>query len=185
MSKELIKFWKTNNLNKGLLLVSVIVLICVIYSLSRETFMLWHFPEAASGDYKSMKVKKFPAGFQDPNSIYIDKFGLPVNVKTHPGVYISNNFALPPPAKAQDNPPAYTPPNPFARLNHEDEKEGYGGVGPFSISPRYGISPNYCSIGVNGKSCYAENCKDCQAAFEQDTPLNGSVKAKASHQMYN
>lgn len=163
MLKDLFKFWNANNFNKVLIIVTILVLLSVVYFLSQESFMMWYFPEATSGEYKSMKVKKIPAGFQDPNSIYIDK------------------FALPPPAHAQNEWPPYNPANPFAKLNLE--KENYVS-GPFSLNPRFGISPNYCSMGVNGKSCYAEDCKDCQAAFEQDTPLNGSVKAKPSQQMY-
>lgn len=167
MSEETIKFWNSNNLNKGLLIVSVIVLVCVVFALSQESFMMWHFPEATKGEYTSSKVKKFPGGFQDPNSIYIDK------------------FALPPPAKAQDDPPPYTPPNPFAQLKFETGKEGYGISGPFSFSPRFGVTPNWCSMGPGGKSCYAKDCKDCQNAFEQDLPINGSVRLKPSQQMYN
>ena len=167
MSEEIIKFWNSNNLNKGLLIVSVLVLIYVVYSLSQETFMMWYFLKTTKGDYTSNRVKKFPGGFQDPNSIYIDK------------------FALPPPAKAQDEPPHYNPPNPFAKLNFEnDNEEGYGISGPFSFSPRFGISSNFCSVGPRGKSCYAQNCKDCNNAFEQDTSLTGSIKLKPSEQMY-
>ncbi len=184
MPEEIIKFWKSNNLNKGLLIVSVIVLVCVVYALSQESFMMWHFPEATKGEYKSSKVKKFPGGFQDPNSIYIDKFRLPQNRKIHDGVYISNKFALPPPAKSQDDPPPYTPQNPFAKLNFDNEEEKYSNPGPFSMNPRYGIGPNFCSIGPGGKSCYAKDCKDCTNAFEQDTSLTGSVKLKPSQQMY-
>lgn len=180
---EVIKFWNANTLNKGLLIVSTIILICVVYTLSQETFMLWHFPEASSGEYKSAKVKKFPAGFQDPKSIYIDKFNLPSNIKKFPGVYISTDFPLPPPAKPQDDWSEYKPPNPFARLNFEAE-EGYSTPGPFSVTPRYGITPNFCCMGANGKSCYSQNCADCKRCFEQDSPINQSIKMKDSQQMY-
>jgi hypothetical protein len=185
-TSELVKFWQASNFNKGLVIASVLVLICVVVSLSQESFMLWHFPEATTGEYKSTKVKKFPAGFQDPNSIYIDHYQLPKNRKVHDGVYISNQFPFPPPAKVQDEPPLYDPPNPFKGLNLEkEEKEGYGGgASPFSMASRYGISPNFCSLGPDGKSCYAENCQDCQRAFEQDLPIGSSVRLKPSQQMY-
>ncbi len=165
MLQELIKFWNINNFNKSLIFIAILVLISVVYFLNQEPFMMWYFPDQdLNADYKSSKIKKFPGGFQDPNSIYIDK------------------FELPPPANSQDNWPLYKPENPFNKLKFQDERENFG---PFGFNPRFGINPNFCSIGKNGKSCYSDDCNECQSALEQDMPINGSIKTRPSQQMYN
>lgn len=75
----------------------------------------------------------------------------------------------------------YNPPNPFDRV---PAQENYG-VGPFSMTPRFGINPNFCCLGPKGKSCYSENCAECKSCFEQDEPLDGSIKKRPSQQMYS
>lgn len=143
---DFVSFWKSSNLNKGLVVVTAVVLILVIQSLLNESYMLWYFPEAKNLDYQKMKVK-------NKKNIYIDHYEIP----------------------------KYNPPNPFTRL---PLMENYG-VGPFSMTPRFGINPNFCCLGPKGKACYSENCAECKNCFEQDEPLDGSVKSKPSQQMYS
>lgn len=144
---DIFTFWKASNLNKGLVIVGLIVLALAVQSLMSETYMMWHFPEAKNLDYRKMKVK-------NKKDIYIDHYDLP----------------------------AYAPQNPFSRLPLQEENYG---VGPFSMTPRYGITPNFCCLGKNGKACYADDCRECQACFEQDEPLDGSIKTKPSQQIYS
>jgi len=72
-------------------------------------------------------------------------------------------------------------PNPF---RDAPVKELYG-VGPFSVTPRFGITPNFCCISKDGKACYSKDCKACQNCFEQDEPLGDNIKTRPSQNMYN
>ena len=71
-------------------------------------------------------------------------------------------------------------PNPFAKVPLQENF----GVSPFSMTPRFGITPNFCCLGPNGKACSSKDCKECNNCWEQDEPLGGGIKTRPSQNLY-